>query len=337
MGKRGGSRPAGGEDAVRAGPGTGGDPPEPTEATGPAEREPAEHAGPAAVPEAVSGQVPEELRHRPGPDDPPGRDGRDRLTEDEQLLESGFIEELKADPFFSNVRDSWRIFRIMGEFVEGFEAMANRGPCVSFFGSARVEPADRYYQACVETARRMGEAGFGIITGGGPGMMEAANRGAREAGVPSIGCNIELPFEQDTNRYVEVSVDFRYFFVRKTMFVKYAEAFVIFPGGFGTLDELFESLTLIQTGKVRNFPVVLFGADYWRGMMDWIEGTMAREGKISPPDLELLHLTDDPEDAVDHVVHRYREHLARRKARLRRGEGPPPPPAARPGHPGSPQ
>jgi hypothetical protein len=152
----------------------------------------------------------------------------------------------------------------------------------------------------------MGEAGFGIITGGGPGMMEAANRGAREAGVPSIGCNIELPFEQGMNAFVDRGVDFRYFFVRKTMFVKYADAFVIFPGGFGTMDELFESLTLIQTRKVTNFPVVLFGSAYWGGLMDWIRETVLCEGKVSSEDLDLLHLTDSPEEAVEHVMTRYR-------------------------------
>jgi uncharacterized protein (TIGR00730 family) len=158
------------------------------------------------------------------------------------------------------------------------------------------------YWQCVETARLMGQAGFGIITGGGPGMMEAANRGAREAGVPSVGCNIELPFEQGQNEFVDIGIDFRYFFVRKTMFVKYAEAFVIVPGGFGTLDELFESLTLIQTRKVRNFPVVLMGTQYWRGLMDWIRDKLAGEWKISRTDLDLIYLTDAPADAVRHVV-----------------------------------
>jgi len=221
-----------------------------------------------------------------------------RQTEDERLLES--VEELETIG-----RDAWRIFRIMGEFVEGFEEMTKVGPAVSIFGSARVQPDHPQYQLCVETARLIGESGFAIITGGGPGIMEAANRGAREAGARSVGCNIELPFEQHMNPYVDLSIDFRYFFVRKTMFVKYAQAFVIFPGGFGTMDELFESLTLIQTGKVRHFPVVLMGTEYWAGLVDWIRDRMATEGKIAPRDLDLLFLTDDPVEARDHVVQRF--------------------------------
>jgi len=249
----------------------------------------------------------EDIRHRPGPGSTRAP-SQPYATEDEALLQSEVVAELKADPFFTHVRDSWRVFRIMGEFVEGFEALANRGPCVSVFGSARVGTEHAEYEACVETTRRLGRAGFGIITGGGPGIMEAANRGAREAGAPSIGCNIELPFEQGMNDYVEIAVDFRYFFVRKTMFVKYAEAFVIFPGGFGTMDELFESLTLIQTGKVRDFPVVLFGTEYWSGLVEWVEGTMLTGGKIAATDLDLLCMTDDPEVAVRHVVEAYRAH-----------------------------
>jgi uncharacterized protein (TIGR00730 family) len=231
-------------------------------------------------------------------------------TEDERLLQSGF-DRLATAPLGAVATDAWRVFRIMGEFVEGFEEMSKLGPCVSIFGSARVSEADPMYGACVETARRLGEAGFGIITGGGPGMMEAANRGAREAGVISVGCNIELPFEQETNRYVDLAVNFRYFFVRKTMFVKYAQAFVIFPGGFGTLDELFEALTLVQTGKVRDFPIVLFGRDYWKGMLEWIDGPMAKSGKISPEDVKLLFVTDSPAEAVRLVEESYRKHLAR--------------------------
>ncbi len=234
------------------------------------------------------------------PPPPPSKE-----TEDERFLESA-VEELTRHPEFMIAKDSWRVFRIMGEFVEGFEEMAGHGPCVSFFGSARVRPRDPLYQKCVEVARKMGEAGFGIITGGGPGMMEAANRGAREAGVASIGCNIELPFEQGTNPFVDRAINFRYFFVRKTMFVKYAHAFVIFPGGFGTMDELFEALTLIQTRKVKNFPVVLFGSEYWRGMVEWIRGTVLAEGKISRDDLDLLCVTDSAEEAVAHVLRRYR-------------------------------
>lgn len=186
----------------------------------------------------------------------------------------------------------------MGEFVEGFDTLADLGPAVTIFGSARTLPDDPYYAAAEETARRLAELGLAVITGGGPGIMEAANKGATEAGGESVGCNIELPFEQGLNAYVRTSIEFRYFFVRKTMFVKYAEGFIIFPGGYGTLDELFEALTLIQTEKVRNFPVVLFGSEYWAGLVDWIRGRMLAEGKISPEDLDLMVITDSPEEAV---------------------------------------
>jgi uncharacterized protein (TIGR00730 family) len=223
----------------------------------------------------------------------------ERETEDERLLQS--IEELETIG-----RDAWRIFRIMGEFVEGFEAMTKVGRAVSIFGSARVKPDDPMYELCVTTTRLLGEVGLSIITGGGPGIMEAANKGAREAGSTSIGCNIELPFEQATNQFVDISIDFRYFFVRKMMFVKYAQAFVIFPGGFGTMDELFESLTLIQTGKVRHFPVVLMGTDYWGGLVEWIRTRMIEEGKIAAEDLDLIMLTDDPHEARNHIVGRMR-------------------------------
>jgi uncharacterized protein (TIGR00730 family) len=213
-------------------------------------------------------------------------------TEDERLLES------PSQPVDFTHTDPWRVFRIMGEFVEGFDTLANTGRAVAVFGSARVTPEHPQYLAAIETGKRLVEAGYAVVTGGGPGIMEAANRGAKEAGGLSIGCNIELPFEQGTNPYVDVAINFRYFFVRKTMFVKYSEAFIIFPGGFGTMDELFEALTLIQTGKIRDFPVVLFGSDYWRGMLDWIRETMLLEGKISPDDVDLLFLTDSPEEAV---------------------------------------
>jgi uncharacterized protein (TIGR00730 family) len=232
--------------------------------------------------------------------DPPGtRPGKQ--TEDERLLQTDRAQRpgTSATPVG---KEAWRVFRIMGEFVEGFEELGELGPAVTFFGSARVTPDDPMYQQCVETARLMGEAGYAIITGGGPGMMEAANVGAREAGVQSVGCNVELPFEQKGNDHVDISIDFRYFFVRKTMFVKYAEAFVIFPGGFGTMDELFESLTLIQTGKVRDFPVVLFGEAYWGGLIEWIRTRMLEEGKIGPNDLDLIFCTDSPQDAVAHVL-----------------------------------
>jgi hypothetical protein len=186
--------------------------------------------------------------------------------------------------------------------VEGFDALAGLGKAVTLFGSARVKPQDPMYKAAAQVARLLGEEGFAIITGGGPGIMEAGNKGAREAGVCSVGLGIELPFEQAMNPYVDLDVEFRYFFVRKTMLVKYAQAFVIFPGGFGTLDELFESLTLIQTGKVRNFPVILFGSDYWKGLIEWIRKTVLTEGKIGPPDLDLLIVTDSPSEVRDIIV-----------------------------------
>jgi len=228
------------------------------------------------------------------------------LTEDERLLES-------VQNHMAVGKDAWRIFRIMGEFVEGFEDLSEIGSAVSIFGSARVGPDNPQYEACVETARLLGEAGYAIITGGGPGIMEAANKGAKLAGTKSVGCNIELPFEQSGNAYLDVSIDFRYFFVRKTMFVKYAEAFVIFPGGYGTMDELFEALTLIQTNKVRDFPVVLFGTDYWRGLTDWLMDTMAPDGKIAGEDLDLMYVTDNPADAAAHIVKRQGERLAHQR------------------------
>jgi uncharacterized protein (TIGR00730 family) len=222
-------------------------------------------------------------------------------TEDERFLQST-VAELQERGLFRGGKESWRVFRIMGEFVEGFDELSSLGPCVSVFGSARLTRADPLYDRCVETVRLLGKAGYGIITGGGPGIMEAANRGAQEAGQPSVGCNIELPFEQGLNEFIDIGIDFRYFFVRKTMFVKYAQAFVIFPGGFGTLDELFEALTLIQTRKVRNFPLVLFDTEYWAGMMEWIKDKMLREGKISEEDFDLMYLTDSPEEVVARVV-----------------------------------
>jgi len=236
---------------------------------------------------------------------------RARLTEDELLLKAA-VENLEELPSVVVKGESWRVFRIMGEFVEGFDELTRLGPAVSIFGSARTPPDNPMYSKCVETARRLGEAGFSIITGGGPGMMQAANQGAHEAGVPSVGLNIELPFEQDLNPYADLKIHFRYFFVRKTMFVKYAQAFVIFPGGFGTLDELFESLTLKQTGKIRDFPLVLFGSEYWGGLLEWLESRVMAEGKISQADLDLIKITDSPQEAVEHIVTRFSEDLKRR-------------------------
>jgi len=219
-----------------------------------------------------------------------------QLTDDEVLLRSPEPEdEYKTS-------DSWRVFRIMGEFVDGFDNLATVTRGVSIFGSARTDEQDEMYMAARETARLLAVAGFEVITGGGPGVMEAANRGAFESGKVSVGCNIELPFEQDPNPYLTKSLSFKYFFVRKTMFIKYSNAYIIFPGGFGTMDELFEALTLIQTRKIRNFPVVLFGSQYWRGLLQWVTSTMFNEKYINPEDLGLIHLTDSPSDAVDFIV-----------------------------------
>jgi uncharacterized protein (TIGR00730 family) len=219
-----------------------------------------------------------------------------QLTDDEVLLRSPEPEdEYKTS-------DSWRVFRIMAEFVDGFDNLATVTRGVSVFGSARTHEDDADYQNAREVGRLLAEAGFDVITGGGPGIMEAANRGAYEAGGKSVGCNIELPFEQIPNPYLTKYLTFKYFFVRKTVFIKYSNAYIIFPGGFGTMDELFEALTLIQTKKIRNFPVVLFGSHYWRGLLQWITSAMIHEKKISPEDLRLIHLTDSPKDAVDFVI-----------------------------------
>ena len=217
--------------------------------------------------------------------------GGARATEDEKLLER------RPKPAFLDT-DPWRALRILSEFVEGFDAMANVGPAITIFGSARTKRGDPEYDLARTIGRRLAEAGYAVITGGGPGTMEAANRGCREGGGLSVGCNIELPHEQGMNRYVDLGVEFRYFFARKVMFVKYADAFVILPGGFGTLDELFEALTLIQTGKVRHFPVVLIGTSYWGGLLDWIRASLVARGAIEEADLELLQVTDDPAEVV---------------------------------------
>jgi uncharacterized protein (TIGR00730 family) len=217
-------------------------------------------------------------------------------TEDEKLLQA------PSDAHDFTRSDPWRVMRIMGEFIEGFDNLHDVKRGVSLFGSARTHPDDPQYQAAQEVARLLAEAGFAIITGAGPGIMEAANKGARLAGGRSVGCNIELPFEQGANPYVDTLVNFRYFFVRKTMFIKYSNAFIIFPGGFGTLDEAFEALTLIQTGKIYQFPVVLFGRHYWAGLIRWLQSRVLSEGKISPGDLDLMLLTDDPREAAQAVI-----------------------------------
>jgi hypothetical protein len=216
-------------------------------------------------------------------------------TQDEQLLESPRPDE------FTHT-DPWRVFRIMGEFVEGFDELATLSRGIAVFGSARTKPDDPDYTAAQETAALLAAQGFAVITGGGPGIMEAANRGAFEAGGLSIGCNIELPFEQRPNAYQTLSLTFKYFFVRKMMFVKYSLAFIIFPGGFGTFDELFEALTLIQTRKIRNFPIVLFGSHYWSGLLDWLRAVVLPGGKISEHDLDMFHVTDSPSEVVEIVV-----------------------------------
>jgi uncharacterized protein (TIGR00730 family) len=199
------------------------------------------------------------------------------------------------------IQDSWRLFRIMAEFVDGFEALAKYHPAVSIFGSTRVKPGDEVYQKAQRIGQLLAENGFSVITGGGPGVMEAANKGAFSAGGKSIGLNIELPLEQKPNPYANITLSFRYFFVRKVMFVKYAVAYIILPGGFGTMDELFESVTLIQTHKIKPFPVILVGSEYWKGLLDWIKEVLLKEGKISPPDLEILQLIDDPMEIVKSI------------------------------------
>jgi hypothetical protein len=216
-------------------------------------------------------------------------------TQDEQLLESPRPDEFKHT-------DPWRVFRIMGEFVEGFDELATLSRGIAIFGSARTRPDDPDYEAAQETGALLAAQGFAVITGGGPGIMEAANRGAFEAGGMSIGCNIELPFEQRPNAYQTLSLTFKYFFVRKMMFVKYSLAFVIFPGGFGTFDELFEALTLIQTRKIRNFPIVLFGSHYWSGLLVWLREAVLPGGKIAEHDLALFHVTDSPAEVVEIVM-----------------------------------
>jgi uncharacterized protein (TIGR00730 family) len=216
-------------------------------------------------------------------------------TTDQRLLDSqGSADWLHKDP--------WRVMRIQSEFVAGFGALAEVGPAVSVFGSARTRPEDPTYRLGTQVGRALVQAGYAVITGGGPGAMEAANRGALEAGGTSVGLGIELPFEAGLNRYVDLGVNFRYFFARKTMFVKYAQGFVVLPGGFGTLDELFEAVTLVQTRKVTSFPIVLMGASYWGGLLDWLRETAAGAGMVGPRDLDLLTVTDDVDEAVATIV-----------------------------------
>jgi hypothetical protein len=218
---------------------------------------------------------------------------------------NAFVDQLKYDD--SRERDLWSVFKIMGEFVEGFDRMGRVGPCVSIFGSARLKEDSPYYQQAVRLSEMITDLGFGVITGGGPGIMEAGNRGAKNKQGKSVGLCINLPFEEAANPYVDhkYQVDFDYFFARKVMFIKYAQSFVVFPGGFGTLDELFESLTLIQTKKINRFPVILIGSEFWGGLVEWIKSTLVGNGTISPKDLDLFHVTDDLDEAVNIITSFY--------------------------------
>ncbi len=231
------------------------------------------------------------------PDDEHVATKRARQTQDQRLLERPVRPEfLESDP--------WRVLRIQSEFVEGFDALGAVGPAISVFGSARTKANHPNYKLARELGRLLALQGYAVITGGGPGIMEAANRGCQEGGGLSVGCNIELPMEQGLNPYVDLGVEFRYFFVRKVMFVKYADAFVIFPGGYGTLDELFEALTLIQTKKILNFPVILMGTNFWEPLLDWIRKTLTGQATINPEDVDLLRLTDDPAEACE-IINAY--------------------------------
>jgi uncharacterized protein (TIGR00730 family) len=224
-----------------------------------------------------------------------------RTTTDQRLLDSrGPSDWVHEDP--------WRVLRIQAEFVEGFGLLAELGPAVSVFGSARTKPDSPEYELAVEIGAKLADAGYAVVTGGGPGIMEAGNKGADENGGVSVGLGIELPFEQSMNDYIDIGLEFRYFFVRKTMFVKYSQAFVVLPGGFGTLDELFEAITLVQTKKITRFPIVLVGTEYWGGLLDWIKSTMLPSGKISPSDPELLQLTDDPDEVVRIIAEAHENH-----------------------------
>ena len=227
-----------------------------------------------------------------------------RLHNDRELLQS---RPKVAEPDFTTT-DPWRVFRILGEFVEGFDSFHSLGPAVVIFGSARLAPDSDYYKAAELTAQLVSSRGLSVITGGGPGIMEAANKGAYEANGVSVGCNIELPMEQEPNKYQTTSLKFRYFFVRKMMFVKYSVAFVIFPGGYGTIDELFEALTLAQTEKIEHFPIILFGVRYWTPLVEWLKNTMLAEGCISKEDLDLFNITDDPEEVAKIIEDNCRAH-----------------------------
>ncbi|HEV2128051.1 MAG TPA: TIGR00730 family Rossman fold protein [Thermomicrobiales bacterium] len=233
---------------------------------------------------------------------------RRRDANDRQLL-SWTEEDRRRAAAFTHA-DQWRVLRILGEFVEGFDALAELGPAITIFGSARADEDDPMYEAARTAAGLLAKTGFTIITGGGPGIMEAANRGAAEADGESVGIGIDLPFEQGTNDYVTLPLEFNYFFVRKTMLAKYASGFVFFPGGYGTMDELFEALTLIQTGKMGPMPIVLFSSEYWAGLRDWVIDTMQKSGNISPGDEALMQITDDPHHVVEIMLDHMRERHA---------------------------
>jgi len=218
------------------------------------------------------------------------------------------LQDIKLEQLLKTQEDIWRVFRVMSEFVEGFQTLSKLGPCVTIFGSARTKPGSRYYEMATNVAKEFVRNGYGIISGGGPGIMEAANKGAKEAGGASVGINIDLPFEQSANQYIDKDklITFSHFYVRKVMFVKYAQAFVVMPGGFGTLDELFESVTLVQTKKVTHFPIILMGKEYWGGMLEWVKSTLLAEGTISKGDLDLFSITDDPKEPARIVVDFYK-------------------------------
>ena len=225
-------------------------------------------------------------------------EGEQASTFDQRLLESGADHEWQhADP--------WRVLRIQGEFVAGFDALSKLPKAVTVFGSARTTPEDASYQLGVDVGRKLAEHSYAVITGGGPGIMEAANRGAHEAGGLSVGLGIELPHEQGLNEYVDLGLNFRYFFARKTMFLKYSQAFICLPGGMGTMDEFFEVMCMVQTGKVPNYPIVLMGTEYWSGLLEWMDNTLAASGYINEGDRELFLLTDDPDEALSHIIQRH--------------------------------
>ncbi|MBL4655582.1 MAG: TIGR00730 family Rossman fold protein [Bacteroidia bacterium] len=233
---------------------------------------------------------------------------KERQQRNEAKIRKAFASKSWQDTTTSN---TWQIFKIMSEFVDGFETLGEIGPCVTIFGSARTKSGHKYYKLAEDIARRLTQEGFGVITGGGPGIMEAGNKGAQSAGGKSVGLNIVLPFEQQANKYIDLDklINFKYFFVRKVMFMKYAQGFIVLPGGFGTMDELFEALTLIQTNKIGQFPISLVGTEYWKGLLDWIKTSVLEEQNINKKDLELVKLVDTAEEAVSHINTFYTKYM----------------------------